>query len=126
MAKSGAASEEMALYINALVRDNENKSLCIGTLAKEVQSLSQHIQQCQMVQQVLAEVMKLMVTYQQPPPQQPGTADGVTVTEVEDDNGAGLDFRGGLNPQAGPPDIGPLSMMIQQPVVPTHMEVTQF
>ena len=60
MAKSGAASEEMAQYINALIRDNENKSLWIGTLAKEAQSLSQVIQQCQMGQQVLAEVMTRM------------------------------------------------------------------
>ena len=32
----------------------------------------------------------------------------MTVTEVEDDNGAGLDFLGGLNPQAEPQDIRPV------------------
>ena len=60
IAKSGAASEEMAQYINALIKDNENKNTWIGTLAKEAPSPSQVPQQCQMGQQVLAEVMTRM------------------------------------------------------------------
>ena len=40
MAKSGAASEEMAQYINALIMGNENKNMWIGTLSREAQSLS--------------------------------------------------------------------------------------
>ena len=58
IAKNGSASEEMAGYIRELIRDNENKSLWIGTLMNEARSQAQVLQQHQIGQQVLAEVLK--------------------------------------------------------------------
>ena len=51
IAKNGAASVEMAQYINALINDNENKSLWIGTPVSESQT--QILQQHQIGQQSL-------------------------------------------------------------------------
>ena len=50
IANSGAASQEMAQYINALVQENEKKSLWIGTLMREVQAQAQELQQHEMGQ----------------------------------------------------------------------------
>ena len=126
IANSGAASQEMAQYINALVQENEKKSLWIGTLMKEVQAQAQELQQHEMGQQVLAEMLKLVMNHR-PAQHQPQTATGTSpiVTEVDDPSGSDLGFRGGPNPNEGPPDIGGFGVMTQLPLVPDKMEMVQ-
>ena len=43
--RSGAATQEMAQYINALIKENEQKSLLIGSLMKEYQAQAEVLRQ---------------------------------------------------------------------------------
>ena len=123
---SGAASQEMAQYINALVQENEKKSLWIGTLMKEVQAQAQALQQHEMGQRVLAEMLKFVMNHR-PAQHQHKTETGTSpvVTEVDDISCADLGFRSGPNPNEGPPDIGAFGVMTQLPQVPDKMEMVQ-
>ena len=58
---SGVVTQEMAQYVNALIRENEQKSMRIESLVKEYQVQSGVLRQQQMGQQVLAEVLKMMM-----------------------------------------------------------------
>ena len=123
---SGAASQEMAQYINALVQENEKKSPWICALMNEVQAQAQELQQHEMGQQVLAEMLKLVMNHR-PSQHQHQTTTGTSpvVTEVDDTSGADLGFRGGPNPNEGPPDIGAFGVMTQLPQVQDMMEMAQ-
>ena len=82
-------TQEMAQYINALVQDNEQKSLLIGSLMRECQVQTEVILQHHLGQQVIAEMVKRIMAGQQQPRQhsqecQTITATGPTVTVVDD------------------------------------------
>ena len=126
MANSGAASQEMAQYINALVQENEKKRMWNGALIKEDQAQAQALQQHEMGQQVLAEMLKLVMNHRSSQHQpQMATGTSPVVTEVDDPSGADMGFRGGPNPNEGPPDIGAFGVMTQLPQVPDKMEMVQ-
>ena len=59
--RSGVVTREMAQYVNALIRENEQKSMRIESLVKEYQVQSDVLRQQQEGQQVLAEVLKMMM-----------------------------------------------------------------
>ena len=89
----------MAQYINALVQENEKKSLWIGALMKEVQAQAQELQQHEMGQQVLAEMLKLVMNHRPAQHQpQPATGTSPVVTEVDNTSGADMGFRGCPSP----------------------------
>ena len=126
MANSGAASQEMAQYINALVQENEKKRLWIGTPMKEVKAQAKALQQHEMGQQVLAEMLKLVMNHRSSQHQhQMSTGTGPVVTEVDDTSNADLGFWGGPNHSEGPPDIGGFGVMTQLPLFPDKMEMVQ-
>ena len=82
--KTGAASEEMAHYINALIKENENKNVWISSLMRESQEQTQVLRQHQLGLQVQAEVIKTVVNQQKqqkPQPQQKVARTGPTVSE---------------------------------------------
>ena len=109
--KNGAASQEMAQYINALISENEKKTLWIAIPTKESQA-PEVLRQHQQGQVALAGMIKWMLNHQQPQQQhqlalQIETVHGPTVTEVDDDDDADrLNFLGGHNPNSGPPNGG--------------------
>ena len=96
MAKTGAASQEMAQYINALIKENENKTVWISSLMRESQEQTQVLRQHHLGLQVHAEVIKAIVAgRQQQQPQQCQTiaTTGPTVTVIDgDDDEDRLDF----------------------------------
>ena len=107
---SGVVTQEMAQYVNALIRENEKKSMQIESLVKEFQVQSEILRQHQEGQQVLAEVLKMAMAGQQPrqPCQQDvtGTGQSVTVKEVDDTSGTDRNFPNAPSPNSGPPNIG--------------------
>ena len=107
MAKTGAASQEMAQRINALIQENANKTVWISSLMRESQEQTRVLRQHQLGLQVQAEVIK-RVANQQPQQQQPQGPTGTnpTVVEVDEQDGDHLDFLGGQNPNTGPPNPG--------------------
>ena len=64
LVRNGAASEEMAQFINALIEDNQKERLWIENLVKESQAHTEVLRQHQMGQQVIAEVIKMMMAGQ--------------------------------------------------------------
>ena len=128
MAKTGAASQEMAQRINALIQENENKTVRISSLMRDSQEKTQVLRQHQLGLQVQAEVIKAVANQHQNPPQQQGsTGTSPTVVEVNEQDGDHLDFLGCQNPNTGPPNPGESgSSQIQQ--VSTGMAIvsTQF
>ena len=127
IARSGAASQEMAQYINALVQENEQKSLWIGSLVREAEAQTQVLRQHHLGQQVLAEVIKKMARQQ--PPQQPRQQPTVPstqpiVTEVDDDSPS-QDFRSGPSPHSRPPDGQLWNITPEMPQIPMTMEITK-
>ena len=110
--RSGTMTQEMAQYINALVQDNEQKSMLIGSLMRECQAQTEVLRQHHLGQHVLAGVIKQMMAGQrqgQQPQQQCQaiTTTGPTVTVVEeDDDEDRLNFLGGPSPHKGPPNSG--------------------
>ena len=104
---TGAASQEMAQNINALIHDSENKTVWISSLVRDSQEKTQVLRQHQLGLQVQAEVIKVMANQQQQPQQQQGVAGtGPTVSEVDEQDGDRLDFLGGQSPNSGPPNNG--------------------
>ena len=125
IAKNDAASEQMTQYINELIKDNENKSLWIGTLMREAQAQAQVLQQHQVGQQVLAEVIKRLMNHPQRPQQQTVTGCGPTVTEVDERGQMDQDFQTGQNPHTRPPDRGSFGVVNEPPQVPRNMEIVE-
>ena len=106
--RSDVVTQEMAQYVNALIRENEEKSLRIASLVKEFQVQSGVLRKQQEGQQVLAEVLKMMMAgrrQEQQQPQQGSTVTGPTVTEV-DDNGTDPNFPNAPSPNSGPANHG--------------------
>lgn len=123
MVQSGAITQEMAQYINALVKENEQKSLYIGSLIKEYQAQAEVLRQHHLGQQVIAEVVKRIIagqTSQQPPQQQGVMGKALTVSEVNALDPDRLDFLSWQNPQSGPPNNGPFGAANQITQVPVN------
>ena len=124
--RSGTMTQEMAQYINALVQDNEQKSLLIGSLMKECQAQTEVLRQHHLGQQVIAEVIKEIMACQQQPQQhsqecQTITATGPTVTAVDDsDDPDRLNFLGGPSPHKGPPNSGSGQVTTKPPRTRKH------
>ena len=98
MAKTGAATQEMAQRINALIQENENKTVWISSLMRDSQEQTQVLRDHQLGLQVQAEVIKTVVNQQQ----QTATGTGPIVSEADDQDSDRLDFLGGQNPNTGP------------------------
>ena len=93
---------------------------------KEVQAQAQALQLHEIRQRVLAEMLKLVMNHQPKQHQsQMSTGTGPNVTEVDDTIGADMGFRGGPNPNEGPPDIGSFGVMTQLQQVQDKMEMVQ-
>ena len=117
MAKTGAATQEMEQYINALIEENANKTVWIRSLMRESQKQTHILRQHQLGLQVQAEVIKVVANQQQCQQQQQGvTGTGPTVVKVNDQDGDHLDFLGGQNPNTGPPNPGQFGVNQIQPV----------
>ena len=119
---NGAVSQQMAQYVNALIEENEKKTLWIANQMKESQAQREVLLQHGMGQQVLAEMIKWVASHQQQAQQQPRqqimACHEPTVTVVDDEDGTCLGFPGGPSPHAGPPDVGSLSMGINTQQAP--------
>ena len=124
IAKTGAASQEMAQCINALTKENENKTAWISSLMRETREQTQVLRQHHLGLQVQAEVIKdIIAGQQQPQPQhcQTITAIGPTVTEIdEDDDEDRRDFLGGPSPYKGPPTSGSWQVTTKPPRTRKH------
>ena len=98
----------------------------IGSLLNEARAQSQVLQEHHVGQHVLAEVIRQTMFQQHHPAQQPQghtvTGTGPTVTDVDGEDGGHLDFQGGQNPQAGPPDIGSLRFEIVPAKLPRRLK----
>ena len=121
-------TQEMGQHINALLQDNQNKSMRIESMMKELQVQAEILLQHQMGQEVIAEMMKRMVTghyhgQQQPRPH--GVAGTSPVgTDVDEDSGTDPNFPNGPSPHAGPPNNGGLGVpMSEVPQVSTSMDI---
>ena len=110
--KTGAATQEMAQYINALIKENENKTVWISSLMRESQEQTQVLRQHQLGLQVQAEVIKAVVNQEQ---QQTATGTGPTVSEADVQDSDRLDFLGGQNPNTGPPIISRRKRLTKHP-----------
>ena len=94
--RSGVVTQEMAQYVNALIREKEQKRTRIASVGKEYQVQSDVLRQQQEGQHVLAEVLKMMVAgrrQEQQQPHQGATETGPTVTEVDASAGRTRIFR---------------------------------
>ena len=124
--RSGTVTQEMAQYINALVQDNEQKRMLIGSLMRECQAQTEVLRQHHLGQHVLAGVIKQMMAGQrqgQQPQQQCQaiTTTGPTVTVVEeDDDPDRLNFLGGPSPHKGPPNSGSGQVTLKPPRTRKH------
>ena len=124
--QSGAVTQEMAQYMNALIQENQQKSLKIASPMREYQAQTEVLRQNQMGQQVIAEVVKRIIAGQQQQPQQQGFArTGPTVSEEDDHNGTEPNFPNAPSPHAGPPNIGPFGAVNQIVQVPASIEILQ-
>ena len=123
--QSGAFTQEMAQFVNALIRENEQKSMRIEVLARECQAHAEVLGQHQLGQQVIAEVIKRMIAGQQQGQQQQQgvTGTGPTVTEVDNHDGDRLDFSNVPSPSSGPPNNGAFGAVNQVTQVPTNMAI---
>ena len=61
----------------------------------------------------------------QQPQQQGGTGTGPLVTEVDEADGAGQDFRNGQTPHTRPPYGGMLAVVPETPQILVNMEIVQ-
>ena len=127
IAQNGAVSQQMAQYVNALIEENEKKTMWIGNLMRESQAQTEVLRQHHLGQHALAGVIKGMMNQQTPQQQSQQTVAGTgpTVTVVDDEDGGVLNFRGGQNPQTGPPDIAPMTMELVPVQLPKCMEVVK-
>ena len=62
---TGAESQQMAQYINALARENEKNTALIASLMRETNAQFQVLREQHLKQHVLAEVMKRIVVQTQ-------------------------------------------------------------
>ena len=116
----------MAQRINALIQENENKTVWISSLVRDSHAKTQVLRQHQLGLQVQAEVIKVVANQQQQPPQQGSTGTSPTV-EINDQDGDHLDFLGGQNPNTGPPNTRQYaSNQIQQVSTGTVVVQKQF
>ena len=124
MRKKGAASNEMAQYINALIQDSENKTLWIGNLMRESRAQTQVLQQHELGLHVQAEVIKIVANQQQQhqPQSQTVAGSGPTVTVVDED-GTDQDFHRRPAPQSGPPDKLAFGLIMEPPQTPERMDI---
>ena len=127
IAQNGAMSQDMAQFVSALIQEDAKKRMWIESLVRANQDQSEVLREHQIGQQVLAEMIKRIMTGQQqqqtPPPQQAAIGSGPVVTVVDDDrDGDRLDFQGGPSPNPTPPDIGSMQMEIQPIQLQTQME----
>ena len=123
MVRTGAATQDMAQCINALVQENANQTVWISSLVRETQEQTQVLQRHEVGLHVQAHMIKTVVNQQQ---QQRETATARTVPTVEEldnDNEPGQNFPNGPSPHAGPPDRL-VFYTIEPPQVPTNMEIT--
>ena len=125
---NGAVSQQMAQYVNALIEENEKKTLWIANQMKESQAQREVLLQHGIGQQVLAEMIKWVAyqqqqAQQQQPSQQITAGHGPTVTVVDDEDGTCPGFPGGPSPHAGPPDVGSLSMEIEPQKTPGQTQL---
>ena len=109
---NGAVSQQMAQYVNRLIEENEKKTLWIANQMKESQAQREVLRQHEMGQQVLAEMIKWVASrqqqaHQQQPYQQITACHGPTVTVVDDEDGAHMDFLRGPNPHSDHRTLGP-------------------
>ena len=65
IANNGAVAREKAQCINALNKENENKSIWIGTMKDEAMEQARVLQQHQLGQEAIAGVVKRMMNQQQ-------------------------------------------------------------
>ena len=110
--KTGAATKEMAQRINALIKENENKTVWISSLMRESQEQTHILLQHQLGLQVQAEVIKVVANQQQ---QQTATGTGPTVSEADDQDSDRLDFLCGQNTNTGPPIIARKKKLTKHP-----------
>ena len=106
--KTGAATQEMAQSINALIQENATKTMWISSLMRNSHEQTLVLRQHELGLQVQAEVIKVVANQQpqHPPPSQGAAGTSPTVTEAGDQDGDRLDFLGGQNPNTGPPNPG--------------------
>ena len=132
--QNGAVSQQMAQYVNALITENEKKTLWIGNLMRESQAQTEVLRQHHVGQHALAEVIKWMANNQQQPQQQQQyqqftagitAGHGPIVSDVDDDDGTCLGFPGGPSPHSGPPNIQSLTMEIDTQQLPDHTQMTK-
>ena len=123
IANSGAVAQQMAQYIDALIKDNENKTLWIGTLRDAAVAQAQVLQQHQMGQEAIAGVLKMFMSQPQQPQQQTAPGNGPTVTEVDEESQTGQDFQNGPSPHTRPPDGATWIVVPEPPRVPRSMEI---
>ena len=125
--QSGAITQEMAQYMNALIQENQQKSASIASLVNEYQAQTEVLRQHQLGLQVQAEVIKRIINGQHPQqqPQQGVAGTGLTVSEVDDQDRDHRDFQGVQNPNSGPPNNGLFGAVIQFSQVPTNLEIGQ-
>ena len=127
--RSGVVTQEMAQYVNALIRDNEQKNARIEGLVKEYQVHADVLRQHHLGQQVMAEVIKEMIAGQQQgqrtPQPQGVSGTGPTVTEVDDQDPDHLDFLSGQDPHNGPPNSGTGQVTLKPPRTRQRKAITK-
>ena len=123
MAKTGAASQEIAQYINALIKENENKTAWISSLVREYQEKTHILRQHELGLHVHAEVIKRVTSQQSQQRETPGTVP--TVTELDEGNETGQDFQNGQSPHTRPPDTSSFGVVNHVPQVPTSIQIVQ-
>ena len=122
MVKTGAASQDMAQCINALVQENANQTVWISSLMRETREQTQVLQRHEVGLHVQAEVLKSAVN-QQAQRDTASTRTVPTVEEPDDNNETVQNFPNFPSPQTGPPGFFPF-VAIEPPQVPTNMELT--
>ena len=127
--RSRVVTQEMAQYINALIRDNQNKSMRIEKLVRESQVHAEILRQHQICQEVIAEVMKCMMAgnhqgQQQPQPQGVSGTSPI-VTDVDEKSGSDPYFPSAPSPNSGPPSGGTWGMGMELIHAPESMEIVE-
>ena len=124
--RSGVVTQEMAQYVNALIKENEQKNMRIESLARECQAQAEVLRQHHVGQHVIAEVIKRIIAGQQQEQQHPQgvTGAGPTVTEADDNSGMASNFPNAPSPNSGPPNNGAFGVpMNEVPQVSMTMEM---
>ena len=119
----------MEQYINALIRDNQSKNMRNENLVMELLVQAEILRQHQMGQEVIAEVMKCMMTghyrgQQQPQPQGVAGTSPI-VTDVDENSGSDPNFSSAPSPNSGPPSGGTWGMGMELIQAPESMEIVE-